>query len=450
MRQLLIPDQGTPVLITDESAFKDCINGLKQGVGPIAIDAERASGFKYSSRAYLIQLFRREGGLHLIDPIAVANSPLIAELNAIISSCETVIHASTQDLPCLSAFGLHPQTLFDTELGARIAGCERVGLGALCESLLDISLAKEHSAVDWSTRPLAQEWLDYAALDVAVLIDLRDKIAELLESQGKLKWALQDFAAILKAPPAKPRQEPWRRTSGMHEIKSRYQMAIIRELWNKRDEIAAQIDLAPGRLLSDNVIIALAKSKVKNRQDFFKLPEAKARVRNDIQKSYVDLWIETLLAATQLKEESWPQLRTKSDSLPPVKIWKLKFPLAHARLSHAKHDLSEIASSLSMPLENLLTPELVRKICFDNGSEQLYQHSAKLVSHIETQLRLNGAREWQIQKSAPVLANALCQTEPLEVPTAEQSSDTSSELASELASQPASQPAGYPSEENLT
>lgn len=437
MRQLLIPDQGTPELITDEIALQDCIKSLKKGVGPIAIDAERASGFKYSARAYLIQLFRRDGGLHLIDPIPLANSPLIAELNAVISSCETIIHASTQDLPCLSDFGLHPQTLFDTELGARIAGCERVGLGALCESLLEISLAKEHSAVDWSIRPLVQEWLDYAALDVAVLIDLRDKIAQLLENQGKLKWALQDFAAILKAPPTKPRQEPWRRTSGMHEIKSRYQMAIIRELWNKRDEIAAQIDLAPGRLLSDAVIIALAKSQVKNRQDFFKLPEAKARVRNEIQKSYVDIWIETFLAANQLKEDSWPQLRTKSDSLPPVKIWKVKFPLAHARLTHAKHDLSEIASSLSLPLENLLTPELVRKICFDNGAEQLYQNPAKLISHVETQLRLNGAREWQIEKSAPILANALCQTEPVEIPTLEQTLEQGNDAA------------GGPTEENL-
>ena len=143
-------------------------------------------------------------------------------------------------------FGISPRTLFDTELGARIAGCPRVGLGALCESLLEISLAKEHSAVDWSIRPLQQEWLDYAALDVAVLLDLRDKVAELLEVQGKLKWAEQDFASIVSAheSPSKKetRKEPWRRTSGMHEIKSRYQMAIIREQWITRDKVAEKID----------------------------------------------------------------------------------------------------------------------------------------------------------------------------------------------------------------
>lgn len=417
MRALLVPDQGTPELISTPTQLAECIAELSKGEGPIAVDAERASGFKYSARAYLIQLYRRGGGLHLIDPIPLSDSPLIADLNEVIRSCETVIHASTQDLPCLRDFGIHPESLFDTELGARIAGCERVGLGALCESLLEISLAKEHSAVDWSIRPLVKDWLDYAALDVAVLLDLRDKIAELLQQQDKLKWAKQDFAAILKSPPPSPRKEPWRKTSGMHEIKSRYQMAIIRELWNKRDEVASEIDLAPGRLLSDAVIIALAKHPVKTVAEFFKLPEAKQRVRNEVQKSYVSLWIEVLQKATNLTEQDWPQLRTKTDGLPPVKVWKMKFPLAHAHITHAKFDLAEIAKSLSMPVENLLTPELARKICFDNGDEKIHSLSPRLLANVETQLRLNGAREWQIEKTAALLANALCQTEPRPDPT---------------------------------
>ncbi|MEY3345391.1 MAG: hypothetical protein RLZZ581_185 [Actinomycetota bacterium] len=413
MRALLTPEQGTPELVTTEEQFAECIKQLDAGHGPIAVDAERASGFRYSARAYLIQLFRRDGGLHLIDPIPLKDSQLIADLNSVLSSCETVIHASTQDLPCLREFGIHPTLLFDTELGARIAGCERVGLGALCESLLEISLAKEHSAVDWSIRPLEKEWLDYGALDVAVLLDLKDEISKLLEDQGKLKWAMQDFAAILMAPPPKPRNEPWRRTSGMHEIKSRYQLAIIRELWNKRDVIASEIDLAPGRLLSDYVIIALAKSQIKTKAEFLKIPEVKARVRNELQKSYIDTWLETYLAASNLKESDWPQLRGKSDSLPPAKIWKIKYPLAHAHLSHAKHNLAAVAAELAMPLENLLTPELVRKICFDDGKERVLELNERVIATTQTQLRLNGAREWQIEKCATILSAALAESEPL-------------------------------------
>lgn len=411
-----VPEGGTPPVITDLDGLRNCIAALSKGTGPIAIDAERASGFRYSSRAYLIQIFRRNGGLHLIDPIAVANTAVINELNDVISHSEIVIHASTQDLACLREFGIKPLLLFDTELGARIAGCARVGLGALCESLLGITLAKEHSAVDWSIRPLQQEWLDYAALDVAVLLDLRDKVYELLEQQGKLQWAQQDFDSILKAAPNAPRKDPWRRTSGMHEIKSRYQMAIIRELWIERDKIAAEIDLAPGRLLSDAVIIALAKSQVKSVADIMKLSEAKSRIRNDLQRSYVETWLKVFHHASSMPESEWPQLRSKSDALPPVKIWKVKFPLAYAHVSHAKRRLQMIADECSIPLENLISPELVRKISFDGGSEKFYDISSSLVKKVETQLRLNGAREWQIEKCAESLALSLCETEPPATP----------------------------------
>lgn len=411
-----VPEGGTPPVITDLDGLRNCIAALSEGTGPIAIDAERASGFRYSSRAYLIQIFRRNGGLHLIDPIAVANTAVINELNDVISHSEIVIHASTQDLACLREFGIKPLLLFDTELGARIAGCARVGLGALCESLLGITLAKEHSAVDWSIRPLQQEWLDYAALDVAVLLDLRDKVYELLEQQGKLQWAQQDFDSILKAAPNPPRKDPWRRTSGMHEIKSRYQMAIIRELWIERDKIAAEIDLAPGRLLSDAVIIALAKSQVKSFADIMKLSEAKSRIRNDLQRSYVETWLKVFHHASSMPESEWPQLRSKSDALPPVKIWKVKFPLAYAHVSHAKRRLQMIADECSIPLENLISPELVRKISFDGGSEKFYDISSSLVKKVETQLRLNGAREWQIEKCAESLALSLCETEPPAIP----------------------------------
>ena len=428
MRALHVPDEGTPPVIEDLDSLVRSIADIENGSGPIAIDAERASGFRYSSRAYLIQIFRRGSGIHLIDPIAINSfddaALVIKKLDDAINDAEVVIHASTQDLPCLREFGIHPTQLFDTELGARIAGLPRVGLGSLCESLLEIALAKEHSAVDWSIRPLQQEWLDYAALDVAVLIDLRDKVAELLDQQGKLHWAKQDFASILQSPPSPPRKDPWRRTSGMHQIKSRYQMAIVRELWNERDRIASQIDLAPGRLLSDAVISAMAQARLKNVDELMKLPEAKARIRNEIQKSHINLWFETYMRASSLPESDWPQLRSKSDSLPPVKIWRAKYPLAYARIMHARIRLNEIATANSIPVENLLTPEVARKITFDNGAEKSYDFSQSLVSKVETQLRLNGAREWQIEKCAAALAQSLCETQapPAPEPTDESES----------------------------
>ena len=234
---LLSPAAGTPPIIDSDASFERAISDLASGAGAFAIDAERASGFKYSARAYLIQIKRSNGGLHLIDPIAFPmgdlNSPhpLMVKLNNLLATDEVILHASTQDLPCLREIGIRPQRLFDTELGGRIAGLPRVGLGALLESQLGVSLAKEFSAVDWSTRPLPLNWLTYAALDVELLVELREKVALILESTGKLTWAEEEFTAILNAPPSPARQEPWRRTSGMHKIKIRSQLALVKELW---------------------------------------------------------------------------------------------------------------------------------------------------------------------------------------------------------------------------
>ena len=245
---LLSPRNGTPEIAADEAAFEKIITQLSSGEGPIAIDAERASGYRYSQRAYLIQIYRKGGGLHLIDPIPLRNSKLWEKFNYQLSKFEWVIHASTQDLPCLIELGLTPQHLFDTELGARIAGCPKVGLGALAESLLELSLAKEHSAVDWSIRPLRAEWITYAALDVDILLDIRDKVEEILTEQKKLKWAKEDFASILKNYENykfsdAPKPDRWRKTSGMHKVRDRITITIVRDLWLSRDELARQVRL---------------------------------------------------------------------------------------------------------------------------------------------------------------------------------------------------------------
>jgi ribonuclease D len=229
---LLAPADGVPIVIADEPTFESALRELAQGSGPFAVDAERASGFKFSARAYLIQIKRHGGGLHLIDPIPFGpNHRLFHELNELLQSDEVILHASTQDLPCLRELGINPTKLFDTELGGRIAGLPRVGLGPLLESLMEVSLAKEHSAADWSQRPLPQEWLNYAALDVELLVELRDKVYGLLASANKWEWAREEFQAILDAPPPPPRVDPWRRTSGMHKIKKRDQLASVSARW---------------------------------------------------------------------------------------------------------------------------------------------------------------------------------------------------------------------------
>lgn len=404
---LLRPSAGLPGVIDTETAFEGAISELARGSGPFALDAERASGYKYSARAYLIQLKREGGGLHLIDPIAFGpGHRLFVELNQLLQGEEVILHASTQDLPCLRELGINPSLLFDTELGARIAGLPRVGLGPLLESLMGVSLAKEHSAVDWSQRPLPVDWLNYAALDVELLIELRDKVHELLEKAGKLQWALEDFAAILAAPPAPPRVDPWRRTSGMHKVKKRNHMAVIRELWLERNSLAQELDVSPSRLLSDAAITELAlasdKGPITNRKHLEKILKPLGLRARWLENAAS--WISCIADAIAMPEDQWPEARTKSDAMPPIKIWRERFPEKFAPLSHARFNLQVRADELSIPLENLISPDLVRKIC--------WQPPATTVAEA---LVAMGARRWQCEIVAPILEAALLEKEPLEI-----------------------------------
>ena len=417
---LLVPADGVPQLIADESKFEKALRELELGTGPFAIDAERASGFKFSARAYLIQIKRQGGGLHLIDPIPFGpNHRLFIELNELLQSDEVILHASTQDLPCLRELGINPKKLFDTELGGRIAGLPRVGLGPLLESLMEVSLAKEHSAADWSQRPLPQEWLNYAALDVELLVELREKVYGLLASADKWDWASEEFQAILDAPPPPPRVDPWRRTSGMHKIKKRNQLAVVRALWTVRNEIAQEVDISQGRLLSDAAIVEIASlahvKTIKTKKDLERaLRPIGLRAR---WMENTASWISAISDALALAEDQWPQARTDSDSLPPIKIWRERFPDKYAPLTHAKALLLAKADELSIPLENMITPEYIRRICWNSPKGEVARALATL-----------GARSWQIEIATPILESALLETIPLVAPESAEPEEATAEI----------------------
>jgi ribonuclease D len=351
--------------------------------------------------------------LHLLDPIPFGpGHHLFAELNNLLATDEVILHASTQDLPCLREVGINPVRLFDTELGGRLAGLPRVGLGPLLESLLGVSLAKEHSAVDWSTRPLPKDWLNYAALDVELLVELRDEVDALLEAADKSHWAEQEFSAILAAPPSPARVDPWRRTSGMHHIKKRRQLAVVKSLWESRYELGKELDVSPGRLLSDAAISAIAlavsdESLFENKKHLEKvLRPIGLRAR---WLEHAPRWLSAIAAARALAEDDLPPVRAASDALPPVKVWREKYPLRYAALTHARHNLLLRAEELSIPLENMISPEHVRRICWNSPTGSVDQALAEL-----------GARPWQREIATPILELALLEKEPLEIAQSDQ------------------------------
>lgn len=421
------PRAAVAPLVATESSFLEAIAELGSGEGVLAVDAERASGYRYHSHSYLFQFYRRKSRIFLIDPIPFrGNQKVIEAFNQAFIDETWVIHASTQDLPCIREFGLNPRKLFDTELGARLAGLPKVGLGPLAEELLHLSLAKEHSAVDWSIRPLHPEWRAYAALDVDVLIDLYDEVLQILASQGKEKIAHQEFQAILESPPPSPRKDPWRRTSGMHKVKGRRALAIVRELWLTRDRIARELDIAPGRLFPDLAISELAMatshlaaSELKNRgaEIFASLISSRRR-----GKEHQSEWIAAIALALEIPERELPPMRSATDSLPPVKVWKEKAPIAYARLTHARFHLQALAEDVKMPTENLISPEAVRRLMW------LSEKRGFTTEGIVGLLREWGVRDWQIDLARSSLEKALQESEPLVVvePAEETPADSTS------------------------
>lgn len=394
---LTSPEGGVPAPVDTPARLTEVVQRFAAGTGPVAVDAERASGFRYSQRAYLVQLRREGAGIALIDPVPLGD---LSELNRVLQDTEWVLHAASQDLPCLAELGMRPSRLFDTELAARLAGMERVGLAALTEQLLGFSLEKHHSAADWSTRPLPKEWLNYAALDVELLVRLREVLAEELARQGKLAWAGEEFAALVAhgARAGRPRQDPWRRTSGMHRVRGPRAQARVRALWYARDAIAVRRDSAPGRVLADAALVAAAEMDPKTERELLLLPGFGGRS----VRRLAGVWIQALNEARALPDDALP-VPQQYDGPPPPHRWADKDPAAAERLARCREVVTKIAEANTLPPENLITPDFVRRLAWEPPESISVESVTEVLKGL-------GARDWQCRLLAEELAKAVSPT----------------------------------------
>ncbi|MET4590429.1 HRDC domain-containing protein [Arthrobacter sp. 754] len=393
------PRDGVPLVIETQSGLERAAAAIAAGTGPAGVDAERASGFRYGQRAFLVQIRREGSGTWLIDPEPFGNLGII---NDALKGVEWILHAASQDLPCLLELGMWPDKLFDTELAARLAGLPRVGLAAVIEQLLGFGLAKEHSAADWSTRPLPEPWLRYAALDVEVLTELREELIDLLQADGKLEYAEQEFAAILAAGVAPPRVDPWRKTSGLHQIRDRRQLAAVRELWLERDSLAQKRDVAPGRLIPDSALVSAAKAMPNTVPQLLGTKGFHGRAA----QREAPRWLRCIAAARDLTD--LPPLHLPTNAPPPPRVWADRDPEAAARLATARPLLQEKADELNLPLENLLTPDYLRRVAWRPPTD-INEET------ITSELRSLGAREWQVGLVTPLILAAFLHPQPLPV-----------------------------------
>jgi ribonuclease D len=386
------PRDGVPEVITTASTLHAYADALAQGTGPLAVDAERASGYRYSQRAYLIQLRREGAGSALIDPIAVPDLTPIAEAT---TGVEWILHAATQDLPCLAEVGLTPSSLFDTELAGRLLGRERVNLGALVRSELGHVLEKGHGAADWSVRPLAANQLRYAVLDVEFLIELRDALHESLIADGKWEWAEQEFTALLDFRPRERGEDAWRKTSGIHGVRKARNLAVVRELWRERDRVAARSDIATGRILPDAAIVAAAVAMPTSVDELSALPPFSGRGQQRRRMT----WWAALERAYALPDDQLPAISVAPTGPPPPRAWADKHPEAFARLESAKSIVTAISESRGLPAENIVNPELLRRLCWEPPA-------SISPSSLNDAMMAAGARPWQSGLLAESLSQA--------------------------------------------
>jgi ribonuclease D len=396
---LLEPREGLPPVIVTAAGLSAAVARLAAGTGPIAVDAERASGYRYGQRAYLVQLRRAGAGTVLIDPIGC---PDLSGLDAAMADVEVVLHAASQDLPCLAEIGYRPRKLFDTELAGRLLGYPRVALGTMLEEVLGFRLAKEHSAADWSIRPLPPEMLKYAALDVEILTELRDALVAQLAADGKTEWARQEFDAVATAPPPSPRADPWRRTSGIHKVRTRRSLAVVRELWQARDEVAREADLSPRRMLADQAIIDAARAEAAKppptgRPQLDRISAFHARNA----RKHTARWQAAVLRARELDESELPEVAgaTATTGPPPAHRWAERDPAAAARLTAAREAVGALSAAHRVPVENLLTPDALRRLAWEPPDPATPETIAIALAAL-------GTRRWQAELTADPLARA--------------------------------------------
>lgn len=398
------PKDGLPPVTDCPAALRRAARALGRGTGPVAVDAERASGFRYGQDAYLVQLRRTNTGTVLVDPVGAGSLKALA---LALDGPEWILHAADQDLPCLEALGLRPRSLFDTELAARILGRTHVGLAAVIEETLGLRLAKDHAAADWSTRPLPESWLVYAALDVELLIPLRAALAAELEDAGKDQWAAQEFEYVRTRGPRPVKTDPWRRTPRAGRVvQSQRSLAILRELWTAREDLARELDCTPSKVLPHQAMVAAAVARPTSRRKLTSLREFSSRQA----RQHHELWWQAVERALALPEEALPPMHAPlgPGELPQPRSWHRNHEEAASALETVRAAVRTRAEELRLPQEILLAPDAQRHLAWELGEEQARCGRARTSTDaIAARLVELEARPWQIEQVAPALAAAL-------------------------------------------
>jgi ribonuclease D len=263
--------------ISSPQTYREMVGALAQA-RRLAVDIEADSLYHYFEKVCLIQI-STDTWTYVIDPLVVRS---LLELGRLMAdpAIEKVFHASGYDLLSLKRdHGFAFTNIFDTHLAAQLIGHEQLGLSALLEKLLAIRHSKHRQRDDWSRRPLDPAQLQYAAMDTHYLLPLRDLLEQELREKGRLDWAREEFEAMLDSEPHERSFDPegFRRIKGSRELGPQ-QQAVLRALFLLRDHYARAMDLPPFKVLSNTVLIDLARNPPSYADELSRRPGISARV----------------------------------------------------------------------------------------------------------------------------------------------------------------------------
>lgn len=375
------PRLGSVPLTDNQQQYRECLREYSNPGQYVAFDTERASGIRYLDKAYLIQAKGQSAPLVLLDPLALDD---LSDFSAVCQNSTWVLHAAKEDLECMEWAGLVAPRLFDTQIAAKLLGYEHVGLGAVTEEVLGVKLAKNHTRENWSLRPLKQSWLDYAALDVEYLVELASALKERLKAAGRLSWAEQEFSYTL-ANYHRPRgSEPWRHLKGAGKARSPRQLGLLRELYNKRDEIAREADLAPHRVLPNRDLVDLVLQTPTSYQELSRRSFMKRRQL----RRHARIWWQAIKKVRDLPKDQLPgrEPPRKLHEITSLATWE-KIDPARAELYRLlKEDVSTWAQENQIWAELALSPSAIRQVA-------AYWEPGKDLQNL---LETAAAQDWQI------------------------------------------------------
>lgn len=262
----------------------------------LALDTESNSLHAYQERVCLIQVSTRKHD-YIIDPLRLSAEDL-RPFGALLAdpAVEKIFHAAEYDLLCLKRdYGFQVNTLFDTMIAARVCGLKETGLGNLVKRFFNIEMDKTHQRDDWGERPLPHSSLLYAQMDTHYLPQLRDHLEGLLIQEGRDAEAREWFDEVAHFPPGRPRQHDaesfWR--LALPNQFSPEQAAVLREVYNTREQIAQRRDVPPFKILTDQLLVQIARARPAPTR-----PEDLRRIHG-IAASQIDRYGEALAAAVR-------------------------------------------------------------------------------------------------------------------------------------------------------